>query len=253
MTASDQYILEVIARRSVTPVHLGDARLYSILSIIRNWAGSALNDIKLSGSSAKNLVVQGQPDTDIFISIKSSSDATLKTIYESLNSTLRSNGIIASKRTVALNINYNGLDIDLVPGKVQPGYKIWHSLYNSESDSWLQTNIDEHIKIVKNSGRDQEIRAIKIWAKQNQLKFPSLYLESLVIDALYNRSKENLATNIFIVFKFLNENVELRRVVDPANTNNVLSSYMLTSREKQNIAKAAGKAYNENYWNNIIN
>lgn len=249
---SDQYLENIIRQKSIYPIQLTDFRLNRITNLIRNWSGVYLNSIKLSGSSAKNLIVSGESDIDIFISLKSDTPQDLKTIFNSLATTLQQNYLPAEKHTVALQTRDNNLKIDLVPGKIQSGYQNWHSLYNSVNDSWLQTNIDDHINKVINSGRQNEIRAIKIWSKINSLKFPSIYLELVVFEALFNKSKNQLANNVQTVLEYLSSQFVDKRIVDPSNSNNIISDYALTKPQKEAIARKAKTSLTMLYWESVI-
>ena len=248
----DQYLQNVIRIKSHIPLQVTDYRLNNITGLIKTWAGSYLREIKLSGSSAKNVVVSGEADTDLFISLKSDTPQDLKTIFESLATKLQQNGYPVSKRTVAIQTQSNGQKIDLVPGKVQSGVQNCHSLYNSDTGNWLQTNIDEHINAVKNSGRLDEIRVLKIWCKCHALKFPSLYIELIIFEALYNKNKGQLAINVWTILEYLRDKFVDKRIEDPSNSNNILSDYLLTKQQKEAIARKAGECLKAQFWENIV-
>ena len=145
---------------------------------------------------------------------------------------------------------HNNVNIDLVPG-------VRHA---NSSDHWLyvfrsgrertQTNIDKHIGLVKNSGRINEIKAIKIWASNHSLDFPSIYLESVVLKALTGYGY-NLGYNTTRVLEYLRDELNRARFVDPANSANILSDE-LTSSEKQQISNQASQSLAKPYWENII-
>ncbi len=249
---NDEYLQSVIRSHYVTPISLNDSRLYSLTFLLKFWAGDNLNQLKLSGSSAKDLVVSGNADIDIFVSLKSSTSTTLKDLYASLEAMLKSKGYSTERHTVAIQTKVGSLKVDIVPGKIQQGYKNYHSLYNNYSDTWLQTNIDEHINRIKSCGRINEIRALKIWSKINFLKFPSIYLELVVIDALYNRKTNQLANNLKTIFEYLERDFMNKQIADPSNTNNIISNYSLKKYQKEEIAKAASVSLSKIYWNDVI-
>lgn len=251
MTA-DQYLQNIIQRKLHIPIQITDYRLNDIIYLIKLWGGSYIREIKISGSSAKNLVVSGEADVDIFISLKSDTPSDLKTVYTTLAARLRQNLYPVSERTVAIQTVSNRLKIDLVPGKVQSGFQNWHSLYNSDTGNWLQTNIDAHINTVTNSGRLDEIRMMKIWCHNHSLKFPSIYLELVTLDALYNRNKGQLAVNVWTILEYLRDNFVNKRIVDLSNTNNVISDYSLNSTQKGLISRKAAECLKFQNWNQVV-
>lgn len=225
---------------------------HEIVPMIQEWAVEFLEGVYFSGSFAKETNIVGSADLDLFISLKSSADRfTLQHIYNSLHDHFQDKGFETRNQNVSIGMKYYGLDVDLVPGRIQRGYQRYHSLYKSKTDSWTQTNIHEHIKLVKNSGRLDEIRGIKIWKKLNGLDFPSIYLELSVIRALKFKIKNQLANNLISVFEYLANDFVESSIIDPANTANRISDD-LNKTEKRLIARKARETLNQSRWENVI-
>jgi hypothetical protein len=104
---------------------------------------------------------------------------------------------------------------------------------------------------VANSGRQQEICALKIWRERNSLDFPSLYLEMTVLHALESERFGQLADNVLAVLRYLAGRFEQAAVRDPANADNVLSNDIPESTKKA-IAKAARNALYDENWKKIL-
>ena len=215
------------------------------------WAGKALSQIAFSGSYAKRTGVKGTTDIDLFISLKADTPGTLKDIYENLFSFASAKGWGPRRQNVSIGINGAGIAIDLVPGRIQNGYQNYHRLWMHKKGSWTQTNIALQISTVQTSGRIEEIRALKVWRQNHGLDFPSFYLELTVLDALYRKPQGDLANNVLSVLSYLGESFATARVVDPSNTNNVVSDD-LTAAEKKTIVDQAKKSQNESTWANVL-
>jgi hypothetical protein len=250
MTA-DEYLRLIIANKKAETMTLSDWRLANVIRTVTNWAGQQLSSLKQSGSSAKGTAVKGIADFDIFISLKSDTTETLKVIFNTLETALKNSGRTTRRQNVSIGINENGLRIDLVPGKIQDGYQNYHSIYSSKSDSWLQTNIDLHITKVQNSDRINEILLTKIWRHIHGLDFPSIYLELTAIDALYNKSANDLANNFLMVLKYLKDSFVYSSVTDPSNTNNKISD-LINNYEKEAIASKAVESLGKKTWEELI-
>lgn len=249
----DQYVESVLAKYVIPrgPNSPAERLAAAVVSPIRNWAGQQLNDLLYSGSYAKETGVRGISDVDIFISLNSNASGTLKEIYNSLFRLAQTQGWSPRAQNVSVGITINGTQGDLVPGKIQAGYRNYHSLFLRKRDSWTQTNVALHIDTVSNSGRVREIRAVKIWRFLRNLDFPSLYLELFTIQALSGRSRINLAENVLYVLQTMGSTLTSTRIEDPANTNNIVSDD-LSAQEKQRIAALAAQSAREQYWENII-
>lgn len=249
----DQYVETILAKYAVPrgPTSPAEQLFATVEGPLRTWAGQQLNLLQYSGSYAKETGVRGTSDIDVFISLKSDTKQTLKELYEMLVSLARDKGWSPRLQNVSVGVTVNGTRGDLVPGKVQASNKRDHSLYLRKRDSWTQTNADIHVKTVQRSNRLKEIRAVKIWRMLHKLDFPSLYLEIFLIDALSRHSYSTLAENVLHVLKTVGSSLASTRVIDPANTNNILSDD-LTQDEKKNIAAKAAQSAREQYWKSII-
>ncbi len=253
MTAND-YVLSVI-RKHALPMQIDQATELNVIAPIKNiiarWAGSCLCEIKLSGSRAKGTAIDISTDLDLFISLSSTTNNSLSDIYNSLYNKITSEGLTARKQNVSIGVTYKGKKIDLVPAKRQSQYGNDHSLYKRKSNTWTKTNIDTHISRVINSGRRNEIIALKVWRENHKLEFPSILLETITIDALSGHSTATTADNIWYMLRYIKENICSLRIIDPANTNNIISND-LSAYEKQVLAQQAEESLSEQYWGQII-
>ena len=159
MTA-DQYVLNVVAKYSVqtgpnSPAGRAGA---AFAPILQSWAGQYLNKVVYSGSYAKGTAVSSGTDVDLFISLLANTPGTLKELYYNLQSYIIGRGFNPELRNVSMRVVYSGIEIDLVPGRMQSPYATNHSLYKRRGDTWIQTNIDKHISVVVNSQRTVEIK-----------------------------------------------------------------------------------------------
>jgi len=250
--SGDTYLNKIIVREAVdnstTSPALG---VQAILQPSLNaWGGRMLRKVHPSGSFAKGTANHSGTDIDLFVSVSNECPDNLKSIYASLLKKMQEAGYSPKQQNVSINIRVGGYDVDLVPAKHQGGNGEDHSLYRRRADTWTQTNVGKHIAIVSNCGRTQEIRVLKLWRNQKQLDFPSFYLELTVINAL-SGARGTLSQNVWSVFEYLRDKFAGARVVDPANTNNIISDD-LSAAEKAKIVAAAKLALQATDWNQIV-
>jgi hypothetical protein len=72
-----------------------------------------------------------------------------------------------------------------------------------------------------------------------------------VINALPRQYSETLSGNVWRTFEYLRDRFLIVRVVDPANTNNIISDD-LSLADKMKIAQAARQALNAKNWGEIV-
>jgi hypothetical protein len=248
------YLQNILNREAVdtgpsSPVRGVQAQIHPL---IQQWAGNQLLGVSPSGSFMKGTANRSGTDIDLFISLSPNVRETLKEIYESLFTKLGQNGYSPKRQNVSINVTINGYRVDLVPGKHQGGYGTDHSIYRRRADTWTKTNITTHIAHVLQYRRQSESRILKLWRNQKNLDFPSFYLELTVINALpWGFSPATLSGNVLKVFTYLRDSFSNARVVDPANTGNVISED-LTVAEKAKIKAAATTALGAQDWSEIV-
>lgn len=228
---------------------------YKIVPLMRAWGGIHIVSLELSGSYAKGTAVKGGTDIDLFISLSENLNMTLKNIYNNLHTFLKENGYPnARAQNVSVGIMIDGIRIDLVPAQRQNPTSQDHSLYRRKADTWTKTNIQRHIQVISQSKRLSEIRAMKLWRNHKGLNFPSFLLELSVIEALrhssYIGNGGDLSENIVTVLNYLKTTFKTANIIDPANTNNIISDD-LTPAEKNSISQAAEAAL-KGTWGNFI-
>jgi hypothetical protein len=251
MTA-DQYLQSILTREAVNTS--GTSPVLNVQAVLRpiinEWAGQQLRSMSPSGSFAKGTANKSGTDIDLFISLKSDTQETLKDIYTKLSKRMGEKGYTPRQQNVSINITVGGYRVDLVPAKHQGGNSEDHSLYRRRADTWTQTNVTKHISTVKAGGRIPETRILKLWRDQKQLDFPSFYLELATINAL-SGARGTLSQNVWTTFEYLRDKLANARIVDPANTNNVISDD-LSAADKTKIVTAASNALKAKNWEEIV-
>ena len=226
---------------------------------LQNWASSCYISIINSGSRAKGTAISLASDVDFLVSLTSGCNANsggLKSIYDSLHAHLRKKYNPVRKQNVSFRIKIESLEVDITPARKQIGNTHYHWIYVSKLDTWRQTNIQIHINDVSSSGRLNEIKLLKIWRELNKLDFPSIYLEYLTIQILSGKSKDASRLGdyfLYVLQEFCKDisNPLNSRIVDPANSTNILSD-LLNSLEKKAIISKAKESVAQKYWENIV-
>jgi hypothetical protein len=249
----DEYLQQILSRETVNTTLLSPARAVqsTLEPAIRRWANNYLISVSPSGSFAKGTANKSGTDIDLFISISPNCPDTLESMYESLATAMTETGYTVRRQNVSINVRVGGLDVDLVPGKHQGGFSLDHSLWRRKAKTWTKTNVSKHIAHVIAGGRISETRILKLWRNQQGLEFPSFYLELCVIEALRGRAPATLGRSVMAVFHYLRDSFRNARIVDPANTNNIISDD-LNERERLTIQQAAARAAAAPYWGEVV-
>ncbi|WP_221792219.1 hypothetical protein [Aquisediminimonas sediminicola] len=251
MTA-DQYLASILLREQVDTGLMSPVRAVQniIMPALITWGGEHLNAVHPSGSFAKGTANRSGTDIDLFISVAETVPNPMKEVYETLFSQMTARGYAPKRQNVSININVGGYSVDLVPGKRQNAYSSDHSLYRRRADTWTKTNVITHISRVAASGCADEIRILKLWRDQKGLDFPSFCIELAVISALSGRFG-TLSERVWAAFEYLHDRFPSARIVDPANTNNIISDD-LTAQDRQRIHTATVVALRSSNWDQIV-
>lgn len=243
-----------------------------VITLINNWYQQFQRktnngifvslEIQQSGSRAKGTAIKGKSDIDLFLSFYDPKGFfTLKEIYNDIYKFLASYFKDIRKQNVSIGVKYNGCDIDIVPARKvnSSSYEKFrtryndHYLWSNKKQNRMLTNIQKHIDLVRYSGLLDEMILLKVWREQQKLEFPSIYMELLTIDAFsgYSVPGGNIENHFLYLLRYISDNIENKRVVDPSNSSNILSDD-LTLAEKRVIKKAAQSAIDAKYWNEVV-
>jgi hypothetical protein len=252
MPTTDQYAASIVDKYRVIPDtaspshHAAD----DLIPTLKQWGKQYLLGVSLSGAYAKNTAISLSAQVDLLIPLSPVPGMEMKKIFWSLFEFLSDHDFRPRTRNVCIEVEHKGLRMHLIPA-YRDGGTAGNVLFNKRSSSVIHTDVAQHIHLVVNSGRQQEICALKIWRERNQLDFPSLYLELTVLQALASERFGQLADNVHAVFHHLVGRFEKIDVRDPANPNNIVSND-LSAGEKKAIAKAARKALEDENWKKTI-
>ena len=250
MPTVDQYAASIVekyhvAADSKSPSHRAADE---VIPLLKEWGKQYLQGITLSGAYAKNTAISLSADVDVLVALNPVPGKEMKNIFWSLFEFLSDRDWRPHTRDVSIQVEARKLKVDLIPACRDHGGYV---LFNKRSGAEVHTDIAQHLHLVGNSGRQQEICALKIWRERNKLEFPSLCLELTVLNALESERFGQLADNVLAVMRYLANRFEQATVRDPANEDNIVSND-LSSSDKKAIAKAARNALYDENWKKIL-
>lgn len=215
---------------------------------LKQWGKQHLLGITLSGAYAKNTAITLGSRADMLIALNPIPGMEIKQVFWNLFEFLTDHDLRPRTRNVSIQLESKGLAVDVIPACREGA---GHVLFNKRTGAAVVTDVGQHVHLVGNSGRQQEICALKIWRERNELDFPSLYLELTVLRALESERFGQLADNVLVVLRYLANRFEQAVVRDPANRDNIVSDD-LTASDKKAIAKAARDALYDENWKKIV-
>jgi hypothetical protein len=250
MTAHE-YLVNVLNDQKMLSGELSTLRRLrgEIESNLRRVHGTAPR-FYYGGSYGKDTLIREAYDLDIVMYFPSSESRSLRDLFNAVHQSLVNAQYIVKPKNVSLRLPYEGgFHIDIVPGKAQDNSFIYATLYKSEENSTRQTSIKVHIDSVRKSNAREIVKLMKLWRLRNNLPWQSFALEQTVIRALDGKSKDDYGTCMWTVLQFIRDNVLTLRLIDPANTNNVLE-IPLTVR--QQLSNQAQRSLNADNWGQIV-
>lgn len=258
------YLFQILQKYTARNLTDYSYQISQLGNVLRQWASGCYIAINESGSRAKGTAISIASDVDYMVSLTNNcneNNGGLKSIYNSLHSELSRVYPGARKQNVSIRIDLPGrsgnLEVDVTPARKWQSDSNDHSLWVSKQDTWKKTNINVHLNDVSKSGRLNEIKLLKIWRELNKLDFPSIYLEYLLINNILRKQPmgdAHLSENFFHILRELSsvENNPLKStVIDPANSNNILSDLLTEMDERRIFASACASIAHKN-WNNIV-
>lgn len=215
--------------------------------------GSKLVKSINSGSYAKHTAMNRKFDMDICIHFRRDAFKTLKEMYDAVYEFLSKkfkkqtddlDEVRKQKVSIGLLFSVDGEDIafDVTPGRKYKDDDTDNNDINihiNDDDieqNYTKTNIAKQIESILGKNKEREcIRLLKVWKFVRKFKIKSFFVELLVIKAfereaiaditgLWNRLEKTMC--------FIRDNIETVRLIDPGNSNNIVSD-SLSDEEKK--------------------
>ncbi len=217
-----------------------------LLGIVKRIQDLPIPTPYFGGSRGKKTMIKESYDLDIVLYFPETTDDSIENIYDKVARYLGSSNYSIMTKNAAIRVlkreNYH---IDVVPAKRIKGSEDSAYLWRNEAGERLKTSVVQHIASIREFGRRDVIKLLKLWKVRYEIDFPSFILEQLIIRALKNNLDLPLNDAIIEVLEFISENMETIRLVDPANTNNILTD-SISAYDKDIFSKFAKWALKEN-------
>jgi hypothetical protein len=188
--------------------------------------------IRYGGSKAKNTLIKENYDLDIpsyFPHDDTSAGETLKDISDNTEKALADEYNVVRKRSALRLRSKKDVDfhIDVIPGRFTDDEKSDCFLHQDGADKdRLKTNLDVHIKHIRDSGFVPAIRVLKLWKTRKALDVKQFAFELLIVELLDGTNK-SLPEQVKYVWTELRDRTEPVAIEDPANpTGNDLSDLL---------------------------
>ena len=179
---------------------------------------------------------------------------TLEGIYNNIlnyfNNIYSDNGlkkVRAQGKSVGLFFEIDGEEvrIDIVPKRAQKGSQAMSMYVNPEfsasSKSWIKTDPLLQSSVIPESQSFQRVvRLLKVWSQHNDIKIGSTYLMYLVSEAFREYSYKihgKIDDQLITVLKYIGQNLNGKRIIDPSNSSNVISDSLRDSEKEELVAK----------------
>lgn len=204
-----------------------------------------------AGSYAKKTMIKASYDLDIVAYWPHDSKYSLKGISDGVKTQLDKYWKHVNNKNVAWELPFEGnFHIDVVPGRALDVNNYNANLYKKKSDQHLKTSIKIHIDTIRKADRRDIIRLVKLWKVLNDLPFKTFILEQMVIEGCMGVPRNKIEPQLIKAFKYIHNRIGHARILDPANSNNVLSNEMTTG-QKNTVQRSAKIVIDANYWSDI--
>lgn len=224
MTA-EQYLRGLLAQQDLSD------REINALRDLRDQIQSQLSTLQggprfyYAGSYGKKTIIRQRYDLDIVIYWPSTVTYTINGIYDAVGKVLRKNWNVVNSKTVSWELPFEGgFHIDIVPGRALDTQFLNANLYRTDTGTTLKTSLKTHIDTVRNSGRRDAIRLMKVWRERRKVPFKKSFLvEMMTIEGCKGQRFDDLGAQVQASLVYIRDNILSCNVKDPANSNNSLS------------------------------
>lgn len=254
MATPQQYLESILEKYNLTEGDVANlkARRAHIESVFQSVLRPKIETVYYSGSYAKGTAVKPEFDLDVCLYFKHDSFGNLREMHSAVLQVLKAEYANVVSQTVSIHVDLGGTGIDVVPARSFSDGTGTANLFVTTTGGSLQTNIPLHKDYITKSHARPTIKLMKIWRHLHQIHFKSFALELLVIKALENApSDASLDAHFQKTLGFAASEATRVRLLDPANSNNVVSDLVADS-DKANLQGQAAASYAETSWGRVI-
>lgn len=249
---NDEYLNSLLVQENLTPGEV--AGLQSLRDKIQQQLSSFQGSPRFyyAGSYAKRTMIRSRYDLDIIMYWPHDCGYTLKGIFEAVGKKLAENWKVVTPKTVAWELPFNGgFHVDVVPGRAQDATFYHATLYRRDRDSTMQTSIKVHLDTVRGSGHQDVIRLMKLIRLRRGVPFKTFVLELMTIEGAKGAASGGLERRLLAALSYIRSNIGTARIVDPANSSNVISDE-LSASDKGAIQSFAQAAIDAKTWTEVF-
>ena len=243
-----QYLKQVLNLQTLTSEEvdeLGRCRV-DVQNCLKDEFGNTPSFI-YAGSMAKRTMVRESYDLDIVCRFPSEESESLKNLYERTYEALAKAHTVQKKvsavRVLSLesdNEKSRDFHVDVVPVHLFDEKTGEAFIYQSSVDQErLKTNIQTHVNYVRDSGLQDTIRLAKLWKVRHQFPMRTFVLEMLAVRFL-EKPGDSIESDMIRFLTTCRDNLPTARLVDPANSNNVISD-LIADPDKELISAHASQ------------
>jgi hypothetical protein len=247
-----EYLLSVLRAQTPSDTELAPLRNARdhVERILRPFYGPYAR-FYYGGSFAKRTMVRAGYDLDIIVYVPHDDRRPLSDLFWGGLRTLEHNGMFVTPKTVALRLPYDsGFHIDVVPGHAHGADFRYATLFkNLQPASSLQTSVKVHIESVKDAGLSDVVRVAKLWKQRHRIDLATFALEIAVQRALAGHRRDDLAAAFRTVLNWFTTDFSTARLVDPANSNNIID---VPSVVRAHVVGTANQSLVATNWNQIV-
>ncbi|MCF2140414.1 MAG: hypothetical protein K9W44_10220 [Candidatus Lokiarchaeota archaeon] len=114
----------------------------------------------------------------------------------------------AYQKNIAIRIEKReGYHIDIVPAKRSSTNESMAYLYKSQEKQRLTTIVEKQIQIVRDFGRRDLLKIVKLWKYRNNIDIPSFLVEIITIN-MNQDERIRLEDGLINVFQFIASRIE---------------------------------------------
>ena len=159
-----------------------------------------------------------------------------ESVYEALNNHFSNYKIEVRKQNRSIGITFyeNEFEVhfDVVPGREINDFKNDKelNLLDNANSFWngysrIKTNLDAHKVLTVNKPEERKvIKLIKLYRDRNDLEMPSIVIQSMVSRCFDKKlPSSSIMDNFTYAMEYMANKLPSSRIVDPANTNNIIS------------------------------
>ncbi|MFO8020574.1 MAG: nucleotidyltransferase domain-containing protein [Promethearchaeia archaeon] len=254
ISQSEKVFRELLSSQEISSKHRNyiESKRKEVENRIRDKIDGPL-EFYYGGSYSRETMIRDYSDINLVVYYPKETEKSITDIHSEVGDVITSKWRNATLKTLGWEIRYKtNLHIDVIPAKpidLEFGFAKHYNTNRREPIEYSLKAFDEDIKEKK---RTNILKLMRLWKTRCEVPLQGFFLEKFVTLATRGAPRNELETQVFRSFSYLEDKITTKRIIGVMNKSYVLSN-AIRAKQIKGVKNAIEEVRNAKDWEDAFN